>query len=646
MTKYILHPISKEYRPELNGLRALAVILVLFYHLDFEWMKGGFLGVDVFLVISGYFISKNILFSLQKGTFTFYGFYTKRIRRLFPALICTLIIVVVAGYFMFTPFNYERLGISTIFSSLSLSNFFFWSESGYFNLDGPSKPLLHMWSLSLEEQFYLFWPLVLVTLYKYIKNHLLGIIAILILASLLLCEFHFSTDPEAVFFLIPFRMFEFLLGASCIWLERFALKNNKYLLELLFLIGLSLIVISAVEFNSFTSMPGWLSLVPCVGAMFIIYGGKAPFMSWTLKNKTVELIGKSSYSIYLIHWPLIVYYRYWTLIELNLIHKISLGLISVVLGLFMWHFIENTFRYRKLKTTKRDPVWYVIPALIIGISVASGMVWQSEGVPSRYTDELYMPKEEILANREMYFDEYREKGTLLDGKRNKGHIMVMGNSHSIDLIFALRQNGLDSKITALKTLGKCYNFGESYIENAVETCNQIREQNLKDENWDVVDGIYLHDNWPDWDAEGFNRIIKRIRKVSVAPIFVFGPKMTYNNQIPEIVRLTKSLVPDTINQKAKRFARKFFKLRINDSLKKEFLKPYYAKQNVYLIDMLQLQGGEDLNSFEIISRRNLKFLYFDNSHFTRQGSKEFGVKMKHQYPFLFNVKSLKKKYPI
>jgi len=274
------------------------------------------------------------------------------------------------------------------------------------------------------------------------------------------------------------------------------------------------------------------------------------------------------------------------------------------------------------------------------------MVWQSEGVPSRYTDELYMPKEEILANREMYFDEYREKGTLLDGKRNKGHIMVMGNSHSIDLIFALRQNGLDSKITALKTLGKCYNFGESYIENAVETCNQIREQNLKDENWDVVDGIYLHDNWPDWDAEGFNRIIKRIRKVSVAPIFVFGPKMTYNNQIPEIVRLTKSLVPDTINQKAKRFARKFFKLRINDSLKKEFLKPYYAKQNVYLIDMLQLQGGEDLNSFEIISRRNLKFLYFDNSHFTRQGSKEFGVKMKHQYPFLFNVKSLKKKYPI
>jgi acyltransferase-like protein/SGNH domain-containing protein len=503
-----------------------------------------------------------------------------------------------------------------------------------------------MWSLSLEEQFYLFWPLLLVTLYKYIKKYLLGIIAILILASLFLSEFYFSTDPEAVFFLIPFRMFEFLLGASCIWLERFSSRHNKYLLELLFLLGLFLIMLSAVEFNSYTTMPGWRSLVPCVGAMLIIYGGKAPYMSWILKNKTVELIGKSSYSIYLIHWPLIVYYGYWTLIEMSLINKISLGLISLVLGLLMWRFIENTFRYRKIKTTKRDPVWYVIPALILNVSVASGMVWQSKGVPSRYPDELYMPKEEILANREMYFDEYREKGTLLGGKANKGHIMVMGNSHSIDLIFALRQNGMDSKITALKILGKCYNFGESYFENAKETCNINIEENLNNENWNRVNAIYLHDHWPNWDADGFNRIIKRIRKVSIAPIFVFGPKMTYNNQIPEIVRLTNSMVPHAINENAKIFARKIFKVGVNDSLKMEFQKPYYSNQNVYFIDILRLQGGEKLNSFEIISGRNLKFLYFDNSHFTRQGSKEFGAKMKFQHPYLFNIKALKEKYPI
>jgi len=172
--KKLLSPqISKEYRPELNGLRALAVILVLLYHLDFDWMKGGFLGVDVFLVISGYFISRNIIYELQQGKFTFYGFYTKRLRRLFPALIFTLILVLVAGYYLLTPSNLERLGKSTIYSSLSLSNFFFWSESGYFDLGANLKPLLHMWSLSLEEQFYLFWPLLLFLLYRYFKKHIL-----------------------------------------------------------------------------------------------------------------------------------------------------------------------------------------------------------------------------------------------------------------------------------------------------------------------------------------------------------------------------------------------------------------------------------------------------------------------------------------
>ena len=164
--------IIKEYRPELNGLRALAVILVLLFHLDISWMQGGFLGVDVFLVVSGYFISKNILYGLQNNSFTFKKFYTKRLRRLFPALIFTLILVVIAGYFFFTPSSYERLGKSAIFASFSLSNFFFWSEAGYFNLESTYKPLLHMWSLSLEEQFYLFWPLLLVILYKFKKQNL------------------------------------------------------------------------------------------------------------------------------------------------------------------------------------------------------------------------------------------------------------------------------------------------------------------------------------------------------------------------------------------------------------------------------------------------------------------------------------------
>ena len=157
----MLSSIEKAYRPDLNGLRGLSVLLVLFFHLDLEYFKGGFLGVDVFFVLSGYFISKNILFDIENKKFSFLVFYQKRIRRLFPALFTTLLLTLVAGYFYLTANNYERLASSAQYSVFSLSNFFFYLETGYFDTSSKLKPLLHMWSLSVEEQFYLFWPLLL-----------------------------------------------------------------------------------------------------------------------------------------------------------------------------------------------------------------------------------------------------------------------------------------------------------------------------------------------------------------------------------------------------------------------------------------------------------------------------------------------------
>lgn len=644
MFKYLPLNLKKEYRPELNGLRALAVILVLLFHLDFNWMQGGFLGVDVFLVISGYFISKNILYSLQKDTFAFSKFYTKRLRRLFPALIVTLIFTLIAGYFLLTPIAYERLGKSAFFSSFSLSNFFFWSEAGYFNSSSSTKPLLHMWSLSLEEQFYLFWPLLLVIFNRFFKKFQFYLVAFIIVASLLLGEFYFETHPEATFFLIPFRMFEFLLGASCIWLERGFINKSKITLEIIFSIGFFAIVCSAIVFSNQTRMPGFLSLIPCGGAMLIILAGKAPTTSWSLRNKIVEGIGKSSYSIYLIHWPLIVYYKYYTLLELTFLEQVFLGVISIALGFLMWHYVENTFRYRRKKTLKIDPVWITVPVVIGIISVASIAIWNNEGFAYRFNDQLYMSKEEILANRELYFEEYRKKGPLIEGKPNSGHVIVMGNSHSIDLIYALRQNGFEAKITALNTLGKCYNFGESADKIAKKDCDKQKEKNLSDKNWDQVDAIYLHDNWSNWDAKGLKEILSRIRILSDAPIYVFGPKMTYNRHVPEIVKTITSNNPSVINKNADKFSRRFFKTNLNKKLTEEFKNTNYREKDIYFIDMFTIQGGKDLNQFEVVSKNNLKFLYFDNSHFTPQGSKEFGAKLKKKHPLLFNVKDLKESY--
>lgn len=641
MIRHSLPKVLKEYRPELNGLRALAVILVLFYHLDFHWMKGGFLGVDVFLVISGYFISKNILYGLQNGTFNFGGFYTKRLRRLFPALIFTLILVITAGYFFLTPSGYERLGKSTIFSSVSLSNFFFWSESGYFDGDATSKPLLHMWSLSLEEQFYLFWPLLLVTLHKYIRKYLFFFVSILVIGSLVLSEIYFSSNPDATFFLIPFRMFEFLLGALCIRLETAFYKKSGAFLEVLFGVGLVLIICSGIVFNNTTRMPGLLSLIPCAGATLIIFGGKAKKLSWTLKNKAVELVGKSSYSIYLIHWPLIVYYKSWVLEKLTIPNQIIIGCLSVLFGIFMWYFIENTFRYPKRKNKKIDSVWFTIPTLIILIVVASGMVWKNEGFSSRFTDELYMSKEEILDNRENYWQESNSENTVLKGEEGQGHIIMFGNSHAIDLIYALRSGGFKAKITSLQTGGMCHNFGTASNEIHRDFCDKTRNYNLSHENWRKVDAIYLHDHWPIWDREGFQDIIRQIRNLSDAPVYVFGPKIIYKRQVPEIISSSKSIMPKVINNYAKKFAQKDLKISINNELIKEFIdNTYYNENRIFYIDLLTLQGGENMDSFEVVSKDNLKFLYFDALHLTAQGSKELGEKIQAEYPNLFNIDQL------
>ena len=440
-------------------------------------------------------------------------------------------------------------------------------------------------------------------------------------------------------------MFEFLIGASCIWFERFFTKRPKWLLEVLFVFGLGLIIFSAIAFDHFTRMPGLLSLIPCLGSVFIVFGGKAPIMSWTLKNWFVELIGKSSYSIYLIHWPLIVFYRYWTLSSFTIFTQFILGIMSIVLGILMWKFIETTFRYANFDKKKPDKIWLTVPILIVVLCLMGGAIWKSKGAPARFEGELFMTQDEVLKNREIYFEEYRAKGELLDGNPDKGHIMIMGNSHSIDLIFSLRQNGFEGRITSLQSLGKCFNFGESFIENARELCYDQKELNFKNENWTKIDAIYLHDNWQGYDAEAMQRILNRIRKISVAPIFVFGPKMTFSEPIPEIVRSSHSADPIEINKYARLFSYKEWKTGINAALKREITKPFYTENRIYLIDILSLQGGKDLNQFEIISNEDLEFLYFDKSHFTKKGSKELGRRMKIRHPYLFDMEELKKKYP-
>ena len=633
----------KSYRPELNGLRALAVLLVLFYHLDFDWMKGGFLGVDIFLVISGYFISKNILHDIQQGNFTLSKFYTKRIRRLFPALLFTIIIVLIAAFLLFTPSYYSRLGYSSLYSALSVSNFFFWNETGYFDLDASAKPLLHMWSLSLEEQFYLVWPLSLVIFYKFLKRYLFALIILGVVISIVLAHWYFDMDRSAVFYLIPFRMFEFLLGAACIWIERSnTIITRRKISGYIFRIGMILMVFSSVYFDGNTRMPGLLSMLPCIGAMLIIISGTNSSISGILSHKYVELIGKASYSIYLIHWPLISLYKYWRLAEPKIIEQLGLGVLSVGIGFFMWYFIENRFRYAPRTYIKVDPVWYAVPSVVLLITIWSFSI-QGGSVQPTMEGELYMSQEEILKNRDNYWRETNSNKEILNGSENKGHILVLGNSHAIDIIYALRLNGYEGKITSLQSGGKCFNFGTAEEDIDRKFCNDRKKSNLEHRAWGNVDAVYVHDDWPKLELNSLRKILKEIRQLNDVPVYIFGPKMVYSQYVPEIARNARSLIPQEINDHANRFALKKQRIEINESLISEFSEnTYYAQNNIFFINVLEIQGGVDYSNFKIVTAE-LEFLYFDALHFTKLGSRIFGESLKKKYGYLFETELLKHK---
>jgi peptidoglycan/LPS O-acetylase OafA/YrhL len=274
-----------KYRADIDGLRAIAVLPVVLFHAGFELFGGGFVGVDVFFVISGFLITGLIRNECARGTFSFRVFYLRRARRLLPALLATLMLSLAAGYWMLPPSDMRALGQSAFAALLSLSNMLFWLQSGYFDNASHLKPLLHTWSLSVEEQFYLVWPLALVLgLRLGSRAWLPGLIAAGVIGSLLGCEIALSVDPSAAFFFLPFRAFELGLGALLAFLPPLVSHRNAWR-EACTATGLGMIFLAVFLYSESTRFPGFSALLPCVGAALVLVGGEAQYVGALLRNR-------------------------------------------------------------------------------------------------------------------------------------------------------------------------------------------------------------------------------------------------------------------------------------------------------------------------------------------------------------------------
>ena len=333
------------YRADIDGLRAVAIVPVVLYHAEIAPFSGGYVGVDIFFVISGYLITSFILGQIRCGDFTFRNFYLRRIRRIFPALFLMMAFAAAIGWLLLTPDDYRRLGESIFATVFFCSNILFWLQSGYFAAQPEARPLLHTWSLGVEEQFYVVFPVLLVLLSRYFPRRLIAITLALSVLSFGFNVLSVSAHPSLAFFLAPPRVWELFIGAL-LAMGALAAPSRIIWSEFASLLGVGLIGFAVFGFSKGTTFPGFAALLPTMGAAAIIWAGTGQTGRVTrlLSHPAPVLIGKISYSLYLWHFPLLAFGAYVLFGGLSLTQRLSLIALSIVLAFGSWIFVEQPVR--------------------------------------------------------------------------------------------------------------------------------------------------------------------------------------------------------------------------------------------------------------------------------------------------------------
>ncbi len=537
------------YRPEIDGLRAVAVLIILMFHLDVSQFSGGYVGVDVFFVISGYLITRLLREDVEAGDFTFARFFGRRIRRLFPALLVTIGLVLFAGFLMLTPGAYSRLGASALFATFSLANIKFWLTTSYFDEAAGLRPLLHMWSLSVEEQFYLVWPGLIWLLMRWGGGwRLPGCILALALASLAWAQWALGGDTSLAFFLAPARVCEFAIGALLVWVPSSS-ERSVGLRDMCLAIGLGAVAWSAVSFDAQTVFPGMRALVPCCGTALALWAGNTPRLGFVLSNSVSVQIGKISYSLYLVHWPLIVFYKQLKIEPLDWGDRCLLLLLSFGLAALLNRHVERRFRYRKEGQPGLPANRFVTGTALATLCVGTFSLFavQSGGIPGRYPEayrSLLREGDRVTAEdvatwgqgkcyfggsfgNEHDFHEYdRESCLRLDPERP--NVLVFGDSTAAHLMHGLQTIHGDELNLLQATVAKCR--GAKAMASP-GNCRDLHQYILRDwlpKHADQLDSVVVATRWEKrallpWGG----RLIERIQNRGVG-VVVVGPPVTFN----------------------------------------------------------------------------------------------------------------------
>ena len=426
-----------KYRAEIDGLRALAVLPVILFHAGFEWFSGGFVGVDVFFVISGYLITTIIITEMAEGKFSIVNFYERRARRILPALFFVMLACLPFAWLWLNPNDLRDFGISLFAVSTFSSNILFFMEGGYFGTAAELKPLLHTWSLAIEEQYYILFPIFLMLTWRLGIKWILILLSIAFFASLGYAQLHVYNSPSAIFFFTGTRGWELLVGVFAAFYLKFNTHlKSHFVNQSLSLLGFGMIVYSIVEFDETTPFPSLYALVPTIGTgLLILCAVPKTFIHKLLSRKFIVGMGLISYSAYLWHQPLLAFARHRIFGELSELILIALCLTSLVMALFSWRYVERPFR-NKDQIDRRSififsgclPIIFVI--LGLSIDHKGGF---SGRFPSEVQSYLTMDFDGLNAlNFECHLlgDEYILKNCVFGAQSISPDFALIGDSHA------------------------------------------------------------------------------------------------------------------------------------------------------------------------------------------------------------------------
>jgi peptidoglycan/LPS O-acetylase OafA/YrhL len=536
------------YRSDVDGLRAVAVLLVIADHLRTHF-GGGYIGVDVFFVISGYLISAAILKEMAAGTFSIVNFYERRVRRIFPALIVMLLGASALAYHYLFPTELADFARSLLAAMFSVSNIWFWHQAGYFDAPSAFKPLLHTWSLGVEEQFYIFFPILLVLIRRFLPRHLRAAIFAFASITFALAIFYVRRDATAAFFFSPLRAWELLIGTivSQRYLPaiRGALARNIATLA-----GILLILVPSLLYTAETPFPGIAAVPPCIGAALIIAGGEygSSVVGRILSLRPVVFVGLISYSLYLWHWPVLAFQNIGSLVAPLASYSRTLKLeefaISLALGYLSWKFVETPFRKGRLRPNPNR--LFLVNGIGVAVITAIGLgVLVLNGLPRRFPPDAlqaasyldYTMKEPFreglcFIGSDNTFRDFNP-AACLPQTPGKPTVLLLGDSQAAQLWPGMHQV-LPRVETQQATAAFCTLVLDE-PDNMRPACRDLSRFAFADYlPRHHVDAVFYGGRWTEPDLPAISRTVAWMQQHGIK-VYLFGPMLEYDEMFPRVL---------------------------------------------------------------------------------------------------------------